>query len=78
MSHVIFAPVTDESMKYLFNNGQSSLFKKVMSDWVSSPCDLYQISGALAIGNFARNGECFLQNLFFLEDCIIIIIIYYY
>ncbi|XP_033643883.1 rap1 GTPase-GDP dissociation stimulator 1-like isoform X2 [Asterias rubens] len=54
---IILLLTGDESMKYLFNNGQSSLFKKVMSDWVSSPCDLYQISGALAIGNFARNDE---------------------
>ena len=45
-------------MKYLFADGQGALFKMVMCDWIKSSNDLYQISGALAIGNFARNGEC--------------------
>ncbi|XP_022097171.1 rap1 GTPase-GDP dissociation stimulator 1-like isoform X2 [Acanthaster planci] len=54
---IILLLTGDESMKYLFNEGQGSLFKMVMSDWIKSPTDLYQISGALAIGNFARNDE---------------------
>ncbi|XP_038060946.1 rap1 GTPase-GDP dissociation stimulator 1-like [Patiria miniata] len=54
---IILLLTGDDSMKYLFNDGQGSLFKIVMSDWIKSPTDLYQISGALAIGNFARNDE---------------------
>lgn len=47
----------DESMRYLFNDGQSSLFKKVMSEWLVSTNEMYQISAALALGNFARSDD---------------------
>ncbi|XP_072038162.1 rap1 GTPase-GDP dissociation stimulator 1-B-like [Amphiura filiformis] len=54
---VILLLTGDESMRYLFQNGEGKLFMLVLTDWLSSPSPLYKISAALALGNFARSDE---------------------
>ncbi|XP_041940004.1 rap1 GTPase-GDP dissociation stimulator 1-like, partial [Alosa sapidissima] len=46
----------DESMQKLFEGGKGSVFQRVLS-WVPSDNHQLQLAGALAIANFARNGE---------------------
>ncbi len=46
----------DESMQKLFEGGKGSVFQRVLS-WVPSNNHQLQLAGALAIANFARNGE---------------------
>ena len=48
--------VADESMQKLFEGGKGSVFQRVLS-WVPSDNHQLQLAGALAIANFARNGE---------------------
>lgn len=47
---------SDESMQKLFEGGKGSVFQRVLS-WVPSHNHQLQLAGALAIANFARNGE---------------------
>ena len=47
--------VTDECMKTFFSNGDGVVLKECLS-WISSGVPYLEISGALAIGNFARTG----------------------
>lgn len=50
----------DKSMEILFENGKGTVYKESIR-WLESSCEYLQISGALAIGNFARNdGHCIL------------------
>lgn len=48
--------LADESMQKLFDTGKGSVFQKVLS-WLPSNNHQLQLAGALAIANFARNGE---------------------
>lgn len=43
-------------MQKLFEGGKGSVFQRVLS-WVPSHNHQLQLAGALAIANFARNGE---------------------
>ena len=51
-----FLCVSDESMEELYAKGEGPIFKESMV-WLKSSNPQLQMSGALAIGNFARNGE---------------------
>lgn len=46
----------DESMQKLFEGGKGSVFQRVLS-WIPSHNHQLQLAGALAIANFARNGN---------------------
>lgn len=46
----------DESMQKLFEGGKGSVFQRVLL-WIPSNNHQLQLAGALAIANFARNGE---------------------
>lgn len=48
--------VTDESMQKCFGEGTGMVYQDVLS-WLQSSNTELQLSGALAIANFARNGE---------------------
>lgn len=50
--HIVFS---DESMELLFYNGKGNVFVS-MVNWLSSNVEELQVSGVLAIGNFARAG----------------------
>lgn len=49
-------PPPDESMQKCFAEGSGPLYRDVLS-WLQSSNTQLQLSGALAIANFARNGE---------------------
>ena len=51
--HVI---IVDPSMDILYEDGKGSVFKESLS-WLQSASEHLRMSGALAIGNFARNGK---------------------
>lgn len=44
-------------MAYVFQEGEGLFFRNVMDTWMASQVEYFRISAALAIGNFARNGE---------------------
>lgn len=46
----------DESMEYLYGNGQGVVYRE-MVEWLSSKDDTLQTAAALGIGNFARKDE---------------------
>lgn len=46
----------DESMQKLFEGGKGSVFQRVLL-WIPSNSHQLQLAGALAVANFARNGE---------------------
>lgn len=48
--------VLDESMQKCFGEGTGLVYQDVLS-WLQSANTQLQLSGALAIANFARNGE---------------------
>lgn len=48
--------VSDESMQKCFAEGSGLVYQDVLS-WLQSSNIQLQLSGALAIANFARNGE---------------------
>lgn len=50
--------VSDESMQKCFGEGSGLVYQDVLS-WLQSSNTQLQLSGALAIANFARNGEIF-------------------
>ena len=45
-------------MDILYEDGKGSVFKESLS-WLQSASEHLRMSGALAIGNFARNGKSF-------------------
>lgn len=47
---------TDESMQKLFANGCGIIYEKV-GTWLASKHPQLQLTGALAVANFARNGK---------------------
>lgn len=49
-------PPLDESMQKCFAEGSGMVYQDVIS-WLQSSNTQLQLSGALAIANFARNGE---------------------
>lgn len=53
--------VSDESMQKCFGEGSGLVYRDVLS-WLQSPNTQLQLSGALAIANFARNGEIFVRK----------------
>ncbi|XP_071953476.1 rap1 GTPase-GDP dissociation stimulator 1-like [Antedon mediterranea] len=56
---IVLLVTEDVSMTILFDDGKGLLYQHVMSSWLPSTIDVYQISGALVLGNFARNdGNC--------------------
>ena len=46
-------------MEILFKNGEGPVFYEMIK-WLDSDIDHLKLSGALAVGNFARNGILFL------------------
>jgi len=48
--------VPDESMQKCFGEGSGLVYRDVLS-WLQSHNTQLQLSGALAVANFARNGE---------------------
>lgn len=54
----MFLCVSDESMQKCFGEGSGLVYQDVLS-WLQSSNNQLQLSGALAIANFARNGEIF-------------------
>lgn len=50
--------MSDESMQKCFGEGSGLVYQDVLS-WLQSSNTQLQLSGALAIANFARNGEIF-------------------
>lgn len=64
MGNVGFSPsfwlhmllLLDESMQKLFEGGKGSVFQRVLF-WIPSNSHQLQLAGALAVANFARNGE---------------------
>ncbi|XP_033097113.1 rap1 GTPase-GDP dissociation stimulator 1-like isoform X2 [Anneissia japonica] len=56
---IVLLVTEDVSMTILFDDGKGLLYQHVMSSWLPSSIEVYQISGALVLGNFARNdGNC--------------------
>lgn len=53
--------VSDESMQKCFGEGSGLVYQDVLS-WLQSSNTQLQLSGALAIANFARNGEMFVKQ----------------
>lgn len=53
--------VPDESMQKCFGEGSSLVYQDVLS-WLQSHNTQLQLSGALAIANFARNGEMYFSD----------------
>lgn len=53
--------VSDESMQKCFGEGSGLVYQDVLS-WLQSSNTQLQLSGALAIANFARNGEMFVKK----------------
>lgn len=53
---IVMLLTEDESMKVLFNDGDSSVLKACLS-WLSSGDPHLEISGCLALGNFGRSDE---------------------
>lgn len=53
--------VSDESMQKCFGEGTGLVYQDVLS-WLQSSNTQLQLSGALAIANFARNGEMFVKK----------------
>ena len=53
---------SDKSMEILFKNGEGPVFYEMIK-WLDSDIDHLKLSGALAVGNFARNGILFF-NIF--------------
>lgn len=47
---------TDESMQKMFANGCGIIYQKV-GTWLASNHPQLQLTGALAVANFARNGK---------------------
>lgn len=47
---------SDQSMKLLFENGKGRVYQSVVS-WLSSNVEELQVSGVLAVVNFARAGK---------------------
>lgn len=45
----------DKSMEALFMNSEGPVFYEIVK-WLDSDVDHLRLSGALAVGNFARNG----------------------
>ena len=50
---------SDKSMETLFKNGEGPVFYEMIK-WLDSDIDHLKLSGALAVGNFARNGILFI------------------
>jgi hypothetical protein len=48
-------------METLFKNGEGPVFYEMIK-WLDSDIDHLKLSGALAVGNFARNGILFIVN----------------
>lgn len=48
--------VSDESMQKCFGEGSGVVYQDILS-WLQSSNTQLQLSGALAIANFARNGK---------------------
>jgi hypothetical protein len=46
-------------METLFKNGEGPVFYEMIK-WLDSDIDHLKLSGALAVGNFARNGILFI------------------
>ncbi len=46
----------DGSMETLYGGGDGRVFQDTLH-WLQSPSDYLKMSGALAIGNFARSGK---------------------
>lgn len=63
--------VSDESMQKCFGEGSGLVYQDVLS-WLQSSNTQLQLSGALAIANFARNGEIFTgeELLYLCFECI--------
>ena len=57
-------------MDILYEEGEGVVFKETVA-WLKAPSEQLQMSGALAVGNFARNGQY--QIIF--KWCIVIKII---
>ena len=47
----------DRSMEALYDGGAGQVYKQSLN-WLISPREHLRVCGALAIGNFARNGGC--------------------
>lgn len=52
----IFKNFSDQSMELLFENGKGRVYQSVVS-WLSSSVEELQVSGVLAVVNFARAGK---------------------
>ena len=52
----IHVTIVDPSMDILYEDGKGPVFKESLS-WLQSASEHLRMSGALAIGNFARNGK---------------------
>ena len=48
-------------MEKIYASGEGALFLQSM-DWLSAEKEHLKTLGALAIGNFARRGNCYIQN----------------
>lgn len=51
----ILTYLTDESMELLYSNGKGNVFVD-MVNWLSCNVEELQVTGVLAVGNFARAG----------------------
>ena len=54
---------TDESMGIIYDRGSGSVYKELV-EWLTSDVEDLQISGALAMGNFARSGKCYSDSIY--------------
>ena len=55
-----FIDFSERSMEVLFDDGKGSIFQESLK-WLDSKQDHLQLSGALAVGNFARSGKLTLK-----------------
>lgn len=51
---------SEKSMEILFDKGKGEIFSTSLS-WLDSKEEHLQLSGALAVGNFARSGKYFMH-----------------
>ena len=54
--------ISERSMEVLFDDGKGSIFQESLK-WLDSKQEHLQLSGALALGNFARSGTDHLSHI---------------
>ena len=56
LTHTCHYTLLEKSMEVLFEGGKGEIFTASMK-WLDSQEEHLQLSGALAVGNFARSGQ---------------------